>query len=63
MANITFPPSPYVGQIYVFANNAWAWNGSAWAKLRQADAAAVPVYYVDTVTAQAANAQGSVNFV
>lgn len=30
MADIDFPNSPTVGQIYTYNNISWQWNGSAW---------------------------------
>lgn len=63
MSEVTFPPSPYTGQIYVFANQSWQWNGAGWAQVRVASALAIPIYFIDSITAQSANELASVNYV
>lgn len=37
MATIDWPPSPIVGQPYVFGGRTWQWNGSGWMRVVNAN--------------------------
>ena len=48
---INFPANPTTGDIFVFNQKKWRWNGYAWDRV--ADAAGAQIYYSDTVPSDA----------
>jgi hypothetical protein len=63
MADINFPSSPSVGDIYTYNNKTWTWNGTSWAGSGGTSTSLYSSlnYYTDTFTGNGSNTQFSLS--